>query len=110
MTRQEYFIWDENVPAFGIRHRLKGNGTYGRTYVYQYRIGDKQRRMTIGRESELTTDQAREIVAQLKAAVRLGADPQGTKQLIRSKRLTLYEAEKDVALIVRAITTLEKEI
>jgi len=37
-------FWDSGVAGFGIRLRAGGS----RTWIYRYRIGDKQRSMLLG--------------------------------------------------------------
>jgi hypothetical protein len=38
------FFFDDAIPGFGIR--IRANGT--RTWVFQYKIGRQQRRMSLG--------------------------------------------------------------
>jgi len=41
--KREHIYWDEDFPGFGARLRLGGS----RVWVYQYKIGAKQRRVTL---------------------------------------------------------------
>jgi integrase len=51
--------------------------------VFQYKLGGKQRRMTLGSVTAIDVGKARETAKDLYAKVRLGQDPQGEK--IKSK-------------------------
>jgi integrase len=57
--------------------RLREGGS--RTWIYQYSLGTKQRRLVIGKATALTVDKARELAADLHAKVRLGGDPAADK-------------------------------
>ena len=43
--KTDHIIFDEDLPSFGIR--LRGGGKI--TWIIQYRVGSKQRRVTLGR-------------------------------------------------------------
>jgi hypothetical protein len=81
-------LWDTGeVAGFGARV-----GPKGIMFVLNYRHGALERRMTLGRLGELTVDQARRRAAELRLAVRAGADP---LQDIRDKRRA---AERGITL------------
>lgn len=101
--QSEAFFWDDDVPGFGIRLRDGGS----RNWVFQYRLGGKQRRMTLGSVDAISLKQARDGqrdhdgkilrhgAADLHALVKLGGDPAGdTKQ-----------AKKDAGSTFKALTT-----
>jgi integrase len=83
----EKIFWDDELKGLGIRLREGGS----RTWIYQFKVGAKQRRMTLGpvtRESFSTIrDKNRAVIKlgirdqvdQLKSKVRLGEDPAATK-------------------------------
>jgi integrase len=73
--KTETIVFDDDLPGFGIRIRAGGS----RTWVYQYRIGNQNRRITLGSVAALTPARARETAGDLHAAVRLGQDPAGAK-------------------------------
>jgi integrase len=74
------FEWDGKLVGFGKRTRD------GReTWVIQYRLGHKQRRMTIGTCAKLTQAQAREQARKRLAAVQLGQDPAADKRQTRTE-------------------------
>ncbi|MFO1099755.1 MAG: site-specific integrase [Xanthobacteraceae bacterium] len=75
--KTDHIVFDDAVPGFGLRLREGG----GRSWVYQYALGTKQRRIMIGKATAMTADKAREIAEVLHAKVRLGGDPAGEKAL-----------------------------
>jgi integrase len=71
-------IWfDDAVPGFGLRVR----GTGSRSWIFQYKIGSKTRRLVIGQASAVKLGRAREIASEHHAKVKLGRDPAGEKRI-----------------------------
>ena len=64
--RSEVIAFDDALPGFGLRVRATG----GRTWVYQYKIGSRHRRVTLGSASAIKLEQARASAAKLHARVR----------------------------------------
>ena len=56
-------VSDADVPGFGIRIRASG----ARTWVYQYKIGGRTRRLVLGQVSAIKPAKARDIAAELHA-------------------------------------------
>lgn len=79
--KAERFVWDETMPRFGRRIRAGGK----RTWVVQYRLGKKQRRITIGTVERLDPDQARKRAKTALAKVRLGTDAEVEKSEARAQ-------------------------
>jgi integrase len=73
--KSELIVFDDALPCFGVRLRAGGK----RVYVAQYRVGTKQRRITIGSCDVLNLDEARRRARETLARVRLGADPQADR-------------------------------
>jgi integrase len=71
----ERIEWDDHLPGLGIRLRPGGS----RNWVYQYKLGKKNRRMTLGSIKAVGLVRAREIAGELQAKVRLGQDPAAEK-------------------------------
>ena len=67
----EHFIWDGDLPGFGVRVLPSGH----KTYVVQYRAGRRSRRISLGSSSVLTPEQARTRAIGILAATRNGDDP-----------------------------------
>jgi integrase len=73
--KAETIIFDEDLSGFGLRIRAGG----ARTWVYQFKIGNQNRRVTLGSVAALTPARARETAGEMHAMVRLGRDPAGEK-------------------------------
>jgi integrase len=84
----EAIFFDSDVPGFGIRLRAGGS----KTFVFQYKLGSKQRRLTLGPVTALDLAKAREAAKDLYAQVRLGGDPAGEKAHARLKAGETFEA------------------
>jgi Arm DNA-binding domain/Phage integrase, N-terminal SAM-like domain len=67
----EYFLWDDELPGFGLRVLASGR----KGYVVQYRAGRRSRRISLGPSSVLTCEQARNRAITLVAAAKNGEDP-----------------------------------
>lgn len=76
--KSEDFVWDAELPRFGVRLR-RGRAGVRRTYIYQYQIGRRTRRFTIGNVVAMVASAARKTAGDLHAEVRLGRDPQAAK-------------------------------
>jgi integrase len=71
-------IWfDDVVPGFGLRVRESGN----RSWIFQYKLGRRTRRLVIGAAAAIKVGRAREIAGELHAKVKLGGDPAGEKRI-----------------------------
>jgi integrase len=111
--KTEAIFFDNDVPGFGIRLREGGS----RTYVFQYKIGDKQRRIALGRTSAKSIGKARDEAEILYARVRLGADPAGDKaESVRTAAETFeaitarFLAHKREKLRRRSYTDVERHL
>jgi hypothetical protein len=71
----EAIVYDEDLPGFGVRIRAGGS----RKWVVSYRIGRKDRRITLGSIQALDAGKARNRAKEILAQVRLGQDPAGSK-------------------------------
>lgn len=78
---QEKIFFDETLPGFGLRVRAGGK----QTWIAQYRLGSKQRRVTLGTVETLNADEARIRARGALAKVHLGIDPQVEKAEARAQ-------------------------
>jgi hypothetical protein len=90
----EAIVFDDDVPGFGVRLRAAGS----KTYVFQYKTGSKQRRLTLGTVTALDLGKARDTARDLYAKVRLGGDPAGEKADARLKAAETFVAVAAVYL------------
>lgn len=67
----KYFVWDSEIPGFGLRVLPSGR----KGYVVQYRAGRRSRRISLGPNTVLTCEQARNRAIANVAAARNGKDP-----------------------------------
>ncbi len=77
--QKERIAFDDRITGFGLRLREGGS----RTWIYQYRIGKKQRRMVLGSATAVSFSLARENASKLEARVKLGGDPALDKETAR---------------------------
>jgi integrase len=82
----EYFIWDDDIPGFGLRVLPSGS----KRYVVQYRVSRRSRRISLGPSSVLTCEQARNRAIGIIAAARNGEDPAAERDAGR-KAITVKE-------------------
>jgi integrase len=86
--KTEAIFFDDDVPGFGVRVREGGS----RTFVFQYKLGAKQRRLALGLVSAIDIAKARDNAKNLYARVRLGEDPAGDKAATKAKAHRTFEA------------------
>ena len=77
--KSDCIVFDDDIAGFGLRLREGGS----RTWVYQYRIGKKQRRVVLGSAKSVPLSLARKNASDLEAKVRLGGDPAMSKETAR---------------------------
>jgi len=70
-TERDYFIWDDEMPGFGLRVLRSGM----KTYQIQYRKGGRTRRNSIGKHGTITPDEARKIAKETLGRVAKGDNP-----------------------------------
>ena len=76
ITEQDYLVWDRDLKGFGLRVYPSGK----KTYLVQYRVGRRTRRLTIGQHGALTADEARKEAQHLLGSVARGTDPSTERQ------------------------------
>jgi integrase len=75
-TDADLFLWDDDVQGFGLRVFQSGR----RSYLIQYRIGKRTRRVTIGSHGVWTVETARREAKALLGQVASGIDPADEKK------------------------------
>jgi integrase len=79
--QKERIAFDDDIPGFGLRIREGGS----RTWIFQYRIGSKQRRMVLAsaKSAQLNLADVRKTASRLQDRVALGQDPAMDKETAR---------------------------
>jgi len=90
--QDDRIFFDNQITGFGFRVRrvkkwngARSNKPPARSWLFQYRIGGRTRRLVIGQAPAVKAGRAREIAAELHAKVKLGHDP-ATEKRIRIER------------------------
>lgn len=81
----DYFVWDDELKGFGVRVWDTGK----KTFLAQYRIGGRQRRVKIGRFDPLTAEEARLRARAILGEVASGENP---AEVISTRRRSLTVA------------------
>jgi integrase len=90
--KSEAIFFDDDIPGFGLRVRAGGS----RTFVFQYKLGAKHRRMALGSATALTITKVRKSAEGLYARVKLGQDPASDKAEAKAKAAhTFLAATRD---------------
>ncbi len=86
--KNDLIVFDDALPGFGIRVRAGGK----RVWIAQYRLGAKQRRITLGNVEAVDPDEARKLAKATLAKVHLGSDPQAEKGDARARAAVTFGA------------------
>lgn len=81
-------IWDSETRGLGAYGSRKGPGTF----FVQFRVGPKQRKVTLGRINELSVADARKAANEILVAARQGRDVIGEQRAQHKAGLTLGDA------------------
>ncbi|WP_395666315.1 tyrosine-type recombinase/integrase [Methylocella sp.] len=98
---KDYFLWDDELPGFGLRIFASGK----RSYLIQYRAAGRTRRYTIGLHGVWTPETARQEAKVQLGRIAKGDNPAEERQLdhqaITVKELCqLYLKDLDAGLIL----------
>jgi len=85
--KSERILFDDVIPGFGLRVREGGS----RTFVFQYTLGTKQRRMSLGVATESNVNHVRKIAEKLHARVKLGEDPASTRAQAKATAAHIFK-------------------
>ena len=106
-------FFDDELPRFGVRMRAGGS----RTWIVQYGIGGKERKLPLGPVSALDPSKARALAKDVLARVRLGEDPLALKHEAAARasetlgaQLPRYLAFKRASLRSRSYAQVERHL
>jgi integrase len=99
--------FDDDLPGFGLRLRQGGKREGKRSWIAQYRVGSKQRRVTIGTVKTTSLDAARNQARHFLAKVHLGGDPQAEKAERRARASITVGAMAERYLAEHAVKRLK---
>jgi integrase len=77
-SKAEHIVFDETMPGFGLRIRV-GDKKQHRTYIAQYKLGSKHRRITLGNVAKVTLEDAKQRAKIIFGKVADGKDPANEK-------------------------------
>lgn len=100
----EYFVWDNDIPGFGLLVLPSGR----KGYIVQYRARRRSRRISLGPSTVLTCEQARTRAITIIAAARNGLDAAAEhdagRKAITIKELAERFDKEHLAIRVKAST------
>ena len=76
--KSEHIEFDDAMPGFGLRIRA-GDKAEHRTFIAQYKIGAKHRRITLGNVAKVTLEDAKQQAKMIFGKVAGGEDPANEK-------------------------------
>src|SRR5262249_57194351 len=86
--KTDHIEFDDEIPGSGLRLRESGS----RTFVFQYKVGDRNRRMNLGAVSAVNFAEARKTAQNLYHRVKLGEDPASDKAGAKLKAAATFPA------------------
>ncbi len=77
--QRQLFLWDSDVKGFGLRITKAG----AKSFILDYRVDGRQRRITLGGYPDWTVQAARAAAKTMKREVDQGQDPMGDRHALR---------------------------
>jgi integrase len=89
--KSDHIEFDETMPGFGVRIRTGGAGEH-RTFIAQYKIGTRHRRINLGNVTKVNLEYARTQAKILFGKVAMGEDPAAAKSTARVEAARTLDA------------------
>jgi integrase len=83
--KTDHIEWDDKLPGFGLRLRAGAGGKTLTSFIAQYRLAGRTRRLLLGNAAVMTVADAREAARKALGKVANGEDPQAVKAERRAK-------------------------
>src|SRR5262245_42565973 len=84
--RPDKIKFDSEFPGFGLRIRTdQKTGREHRSYIFQYKIGSKQRRLNCGEVGKVTETEGRKAATKYALALLNGEDPANQRGPVRQE-------------------------
>lgn len=99
--KSEHIEFDDDMAGFGLRVRAGGKAEY-RTFIAQYKIGAKHRRITLGNAAKVTLEDAQKRAKKIFGKVANGEDPANEKAEARKTASHTLDATIKTYLEARA--------
>jgi integrase len=100
--------FDDKIAGFGVRVRRLDSGEIARSYVYQYKVGDRQYRSSLGKVDGITAKQARELAQGHAIKLKTGINPAEEQRAMRA-RSTAPTLNAAVEQYLAAMATTRRE-
>jgi integrase len=89
--KSDHIEFDETMPGFGVRIRNGGAGEH-RTFIAQYKIGTRHRRVNLGNVTKVNLEDARTQAKIMFGKVAMGEDPAAAKNTARAEASRTLDA------------------
>lgn len=91
---KQYLVWDEKFTGLGVLVSPKGS----KSFVYQSRVGSKQKRITLGKYPLMSLQDAIDRASEVSKQMVLGIDPKQAKnaQLEKNKQIELSKKQEKI--------------
>src|SRR5262245_14073957 len=90
-SRSDHIVFDETMPGFGVRIRAGAGGEH-RTFIAQYKVGTKHRRVNLGNVAKVNLEDARRQAKIIFGKVAIGEDPAAEKHAARAEASRTLDA------------------
>jgi integrase len=77
--KDDHFVWDDDLPSFGVRIRVGQSRRISRTWIYQYDFAGRTHRLTLGNVVAIGIEDARKTAGKYQGRVRNGDNPAAEK-------------------------------
>jgi integrase len=101
--KADHIEFDDEIPGFGVR--LRGTKGEHRTYIAQYKIGTKHRRINLGNAAKVNLEDARRQAKIIFGKVATGEDPAADKTAAKAEASRTLDA-----IIARYLEAKQTEI